>query len=243
MYIAVGAGHVWHGIYDFDSTLLGEVNMDVNASEAIWEFYSRYTLDGRDDSQAADWSVPGEEPVSGEGLPQIPMTLAQMTGNLHASPELQAVAALQTGGLTIYFALDLEEEFNCEAGTISEALLTEVEGYAEALRQMSVRISHVAALNDCQAIAAGELFVANDPLVTYEQEGLASELIERHQPGTVAIVVGSTHLISELLDQDIPASSSILIHPDRTNFNPIAIIPAEQWAMLATSYREAAGLD
>ena len=82
LYIAVGGGHVWHGVFDFDSTILGEVNMDLNASEAIWEFYSRYTLEGRDDSHAIEMDILGDEPVSGEGLPDIPFTLAEMVGIL-----------------------------------------------------------------------------------------------------------------------------------------------------------------
>ncbi len=243
LYIVVGGGHVWHGVNDFDNTLLGEVNMDVNASEAIWEFYSRYTLDGRDDSNSADWSVPGEEAISGEGLPQIPMTLAEMTGSVQESPELQAVAALQTGGLTLYFSLDFAEDFDCDTDTVDEVLLAEAEGYAQALRQMSLRISDVSALNNCQSIAAGELFVANDPLAIIETEGLASTLIDRHQPGTTAIVVGNSAVITELLQQEIPASTSLIIQPDGRNFNPIAIVPLEQWSLLADSYRAAAGLD
>jgi polyhydroxybutyrate depolymerase len=47
LYAVVGGGHNWPGVFDFDSELLGEVNMDYNASEKIWDFFSQYTLEGR----------------------------------------------------------------------------------------------------------------------------------------------------------------------------------------------------
>jgi polyhydroxybutyrate depolymerase len=47
LYAVVGGGHNWPGVFDFDSALLGEVNMDYNASEIIWAFFSQYTLAGR----------------------------------------------------------------------------------------------------------------------------------------------------------------------------------------------------
>jgi len=47
LYAVVGGGHVWPGVFDFDSELLGEVNMDYNASEVIWDFFSHYNLDGK----------------------------------------------------------------------------------------------------------------------------------------------------------------------------------------------------
>ena len=87
--------------------------------------------------------------------------------------------------------MDFDEDFDCDVDTIDEALLAEAEGYASTLREMSIRISNVATLNDCQAIAAGEFFVANDPLVTFEPDEIATTVIQRHQPGTIAIVIGT----------------------------------------------------
>lgn len=52
IYTVIDGGHVWHGVEDFSSPVLGEVNMDVNASYAIWAFYSGYTLDGYDPDTA-----------------------------------------------------------------------------------------------------------------------------------------------------------------------------------------------
>lgn len=50
LYAVVGGGHVWPGVFDYKDEQLGEVNMDYNASEKIWEFLSQYTLDGKVDS-------------------------------------------------------------------------------------------------------------------------------------------------------------------------------------------------
>lgn len=41
----IGGGHVWPGVRDFESDVLGEVNMDFNASEVIWDFFQQHTLD------------------------------------------------------------------------------------------------------------------------------------------------------------------------------------------------------
>lgn len=45
LYAVVGGSHNWPGVFDFDSELLGDVNMDYNASEKIWEFFSQHSLE------------------------------------------------------------------------------------------------------------------------------------------------------------------------------------------------------
>ncbi|MBN1681665.1 MAG: prolyl oligopeptidase family serine peptidase [Anaerolineae bacterium] len=46
-YVVDGGGHSLPGTLDrLDPAIAGEVNMDMHAGEAIWEFLSRYTLDG-----------------------------------------------------------------------------------------------------------------------------------------------------------------------------------------------------
>jgi len=45
LYAVLGGGHVWPGVRDFESELLGEVSMDFNASEVIWEFFQQHHLD------------------------------------------------------------------------------------------------------------------------------------------------------------------------------------------------------
>lgn len=47
LYAVLDGGHNWPGVFDFESKLLGEVNMDYNASEKIWEFFSQFTLEGK----------------------------------------------------------------------------------------------------------------------------------------------------------------------------------------------------
>ena len=47
LYAVFGGGHVWPGVRDFQSELLGEVNMDFNATEVIWNFFSQRSLDQR----------------------------------------------------------------------------------------------------------------------------------------------------------------------------------------------------
>ncbi|MEL6406745.1 MAG: PHB depolymerase family esterase [Chloroflexota bacterium] len=64
IYVVIDGGHVWHGVNDFESDLLGEVNMDVNASEAVWAFSSAYTLDGYDADLAIEFDIFGDENTS-----------------------------------------------------------------------------------------------------------------------------------------------------------------------------------
>ncbi|MEM9955325.1 MAG: alpha/beta fold hydrolase [Chloroflexota bacterium] len=71
LYAVINGGHVWHGVRDFESDFLGEVNMDVNASEIIWEFYSQFTLDGRIDTE----SEQPEPDRTGIGFPDISATI------------------------------------------------------------------------------------------------------------------------------------------------------------------------
>jgi polyhydroxybutyrate depolymerase len=47
LYAVFGGGHTWPGIRDFESSVLGEVNMDFNATEVIWDFFSQRSLDER----------------------------------------------------------------------------------------------------------------------------------------------------------------------------------------------------
>jgi polyhydroxybutyrate depolymerase len=47
LYAVFGGGHVWPGVRDFESELLGEVNMDFNATEVIWNFFTQHSLDER----------------------------------------------------------------------------------------------------------------------------------------------------------------------------------------------------
>jgi polyhydroxybutyrate depolymerase len=48
LYGIVGGGHNWPGIYDEDATWVNprQLNMDINAGEVLWEFFSRHTLSG-----------------------------------------------------------------------------------------------------------------------------------------------------------------------------------------------------
>jgi polyhydroxybutyrate depolymerase len=47
LYAVFGGGHTWPGVRDYDSQLLGEVNMDFNASEVMLAFFNQHSLDER----------------------------------------------------------------------------------------------------------------------------------------------------------------------------------------------------
>jgi polyhydroxybutyrate depolymerase len=47
LYAVFDGGHVWPGVRDFESELLGEVNMDFNATEVILNFFNQHSLDER----------------------------------------------------------------------------------------------------------------------------------------------------------------------------------------------------
>jgi polyhydroxybutyrate depolymerase len=47
LYAIIGGGHNWSGVPDrISEQIAGNVNLDIEASEVIWEFFSNYTLDG-----------------------------------------------------------------------------------------------------------------------------------------------------------------------------------------------------
>jgi polyhydroxybutyrate depolymerase len=46
-YLINGGGHTWPGGSLMDADSFGPTNMDINAGEVIWEFFSRQTLPAR----------------------------------------------------------------------------------------------------------------------------------------------------------------------------------------------------
>lgn len=48
LYAVLGGGHAWHGIRETTNPIIGEINMDFNASEVIWEFFSQHTISERE---------------------------------------------------------------------------------------------------------------------------------------------------------------------------------------------------
>lgn len=239
LYAVVDGGHLWPGVEDFYIDFLGENNMDVNASEAIWDFYSRYSLDG---SREADtnFDIPINPPIISSGVPQIPLTLAQLeatNANTELSNEMQAITALQAGGFVIYIAHDFSETFDCDADTINPDLLAMAEVQSNAFERMNVAIGTVATLDDCRAMAVGEHFTEDsESLLSFDSASLATILSTPAQEGTLTIVIGGTEQISAELADEITANQSVMFIPLGDNYDPIARVPAAGWSDLADAY-------
>jgi|GEM_PF-359900 len=235
IYAVVGGGHVWHGVQDFDNDFVGEVNMDINASEAIWAFYSQFTLDGRDES-VTNTIVTGEPNVTGFGVPEFPLTLAEMQNQSQEepSPETQVITALQSGGFTIYFALDLAEPFDCEANSPDEAIFSQMTNNHDAFTRIGVTIGTISTLDDCRAVEAGSAFA--DDAVTFSGDDLASALLTAPEEGTVNIVIGDAQQISTELGLDVAAGQSVLMQSTGDAYTPLAVVPDNGWTTLADNY-------
>lgn len=241
LYAVVDGGHLWPGVEDFYIDFLGENNMDVNASEAIWDFYSRYSLDG---SREADtnFDIPINPPIISSGVPQIPLTLAQLeatNADAESSPEAKTVEALQAGGFIIYLAHDFSETFDCEADTINTDLLAMAEDKASTFGRMNVTIGTVAVLDDCRAIAVGEHLTEDnsEALLSFDSTSLATVLSTPAQEGTLTLVIGGTEEISTELADEITENQSVIFIPLENGYDPIALIPANGWSNLADAYQ------
>lgn len=234
IYAVVGGGHLWHGVQDVDNQFLGEDNMDINASEAIWAFYSQYTLDGRDET--VDAFVSGDPDNTGYGVPQFPMTLAeiQVETQTEASPESQAVTALQSGGYTILFALDLTTDFDCESDSLDDTILTQMENNQDAFNRIGVTIGIVTTVDDCRANQAGTAFTDNT--LTFSVDELPFVFAIPPDAGTVNIIIGDAAQISAELGFDVAPGQSVLVQATGESFTPLAVVPENGWTTLADNY-------
>lgn len=227
IYVVTGGGHVWHGIQDFDNDFVGEVNMDLNTSEAIWAFYSGYSLDGYDESTAIDYNI--GEIVAGEDI----INQTQTSEN----PQAEFITNLQSGTYTLYFALDLNTGFDCDANSIDDTIMIEVDGIVTALNQLEIQIDSSLSVDDCRATTISAMFTDN--ITQFEPENLSTVLSSRPQDSHFTVIIGDTETISQEVGQVVPANQTVLIqHNPDNSYQALAIVPMSGWTSLADIYNE-----
>ncbi len=224
IYAVVNGGHVWHGVQDFENEFLGEVNMDLNASEAIWAFYSGYSLDGYDETTAIEFNI-------GDVVDGADIVAAENEQNQQA----EFIATLQNGGFVLYFAMDLSPSENCD---IDEGILTEVDGILDALNRLEIEVDLASIPSDCRANTVASRFTSN--INFYEEENLETTLSTLPDSSRFGLVVGDIEQISEAIGQTVPENQSVLIQPspDNSTYRAIAIVPMSGWTTLADIYDE-----
>lgn len=227
IYAVTGGGHVWHGVQDFDNDFVGEVNMDLNASEAIWAFYSGYSLDGYDASTAIDYNI--GEVIAGEDI----VNQAQPEAN----PQAEFIASLQSDTYTLYFALDLSTEFDCDASPIDDAIMTEVDGIVSALNRLEIQVDYALSVDDCRATTISTAFT--NTLSPLKTENFGAILSLLAQNDNFAIIIGDTETVSQEIGQPVPENQTILIqHNPDNSYQALAIVPMSGWTSLADIYDE-----
>jgi polyhydroxybutyrate depolymerase len=255
IFAVLGGGHVWHGVREFE-TSLGENNMDYNASEVIWQFFSQYTLEGRVDAEGnllddTPITLSDVAPVDAELLESVPTQVPPPTptaiANAEESQEAFVINQLQQGGYVIFInhaATDPSQEDtsldSCETQrNLSEFGRTEAEAIGRAFEVLEIPVGVVYSSAYCRAqdtatIAFGQPEVIN----TFFELGVLVELIsQKPEVGTNNIIVGHADTLLQYANLEVGEGDSIIFLPlENGNYQPLTLLPSEMWVNLAAYY-------
>ncbi|MDQ7028155.1 MAG: PHB depolymerase family esterase [Anaerolineae bacterium] len=262
LFAVVGGGHVWPGIRDFDSQLLGEVNMDYNASEVIWDFFSQYTLEGRVDANGnlledEALTINDVAPVDLDAISAEADTTANDestndsadTENPADSNEAFVINQLRQGGYVIFInhaTTDASQEDtsldSCETQrNLNELGIAEAQSIGRAFEIMGIPVGHVYSTGSCRAddtatLAFGETEVRDD---LFDLGILVNMLSETPEAGTNTIIVGQSDVLFQYTNIQIGEGDSVIFLPmGNGNYRPLTQIASIDWVTLAAYYVE-----
>ena len=257
IYGVVGGGHVWHGARDFENALLGEVNMDINASEEIWTFFKQHSYATSTETVSVEQENQEQEQVeqdetdnseaeaTAEAQIETPEpSEAQETSETQQYEQQRAIISeLRGGGYTIYYILDLDEEFACSDDTeinLPNEVLEQVQGMQEAFELMEFPIGRVSAVDDCRALAVSELLYGEPSatLPAIDSSNLFLLLSRPAPDATLHLIIGDNDVISQELQRDIPAGNSFISIPQgASGYQGLSLVPNTGWENLGSIYR------
>jgi polyhydroxybutyrate depolymerase len=252
IFAVLGGGHIWHGVREYE-TQMGEINMDYNASEVIWQFFSQYTLEGRVDAEGkllegTPISLSDVAPVDAELLEAIPTQVPPATStpiaNAEESQEAFVINQLQQGGYVIFInhaTTDPSQEDtsldSCETQrNLSDFGRTEAEAIGRAFEVLEIPVGEVYSSTYCRTqdtaiIAFGRANVDE----SFFDLGIVLELIsQRPATGTNNIIVGHGELLLQYANLEVGEGESIIFLPlENGNYQPLTLLTSEMWVNLA----------
>lgn len=218
VYLVIGGGHVWPGVRDFQSDLLGEVSMDFNASEVVWEYVSQYTLDMRPERP---------EPDPSEGAREL-------------------VGLLREGGYLLFinqFAADTSP--NCDAvparGThLSEEDIANTASIRDALTALDIPIGEVVTSTNCAAQEMTDMLFEDSEAQAYnlDGQGLALLLSVAPEEGTNGVIIADALMVLQGGQLPPPGMTFIIEPATEAGYDLLVPIPVQGWQTLLDAFAE-----
>jgi polyhydroxybutyrate depolymerase len=228
IYAVIGGGHVWHGVRDFEDAQLGEVNMDINASEEIWTFFQQYDLSEPREPAPAE---PTSEPIAEETEPED-----------EYATQREIIQELRGGGYTLYYTLDLDMPFECNSdGSVNlpDDVAAQIEAIQAAFELMSFPIGRVTAIDDCRALAVSDSLYG-EPTISFADVDTQALFLLLSRPtdgDTLHLIVGDNDVISQLIQREVPVGNTLIVLPRAASgYQVLSVVPNEGWDFLATVY-------
>jgi polyhydroxybutyrate depolymerase len=253
----IGGGHVWPGIREYE-TSMGEINMDYNASEIIWDFFAQYTLEGHvgdttlgiNDIAPVDLAtIPVEPTATPQPTAEASTTENTDTANPEETGEAFVINQLQQGGYVIYIrhtATDRSQEDtsldSCETQrNLNDLGIVQAQSIGRAFEIMEIPVGQVYSTGYCRTddtatLAFGETEVRED---FFDFGVLLEMLSEPPEEGTNTIIVGHAEILLQYTSIEVEEGDSVIFQPmGNGNFRPLTIISAISWVNLAAYYTE-----
>lgn len=231
-YAIEGGGHNWPGVPGrISDEIAGEVNMDINANDVIWDFFEDKSLENPAVASEGNAARPSDETTI---LTEIDPQAAEILGEL------------RTGGYVIYMrhALTNRDQEDTDRASCDTQRNLDNRGREQAsviglsFQRIDMQFDHVYSTDYCRTKETASL-VAQPPEVLPDEaffaEGAVTELLGTvPEAGYNTLIIGHGEPLLDAIGYTVEEGEAIIVRPsDDGSFEIMSTFSLADWLFLA----------